>query len=94
MLPRKCKFGNCENIFFAAFFFPSLAAVLIFCTKYVAAILQAKVRLAQDEAYREVAIKATAAQADTAAAVSHLGVTLAEIQSRLAVLEKILKEVE
>lgn len=83
-----------ENIFFAAFFFPSLAAVLIFCTKYLAAIFQAKVRLAQDEAYREVAIRATAAQADTAAVVAHVGVTLTDIQSRLAALEKILKDIE
>ena len=83
-----------ENIFFAAFFFPSLAAVIIFCAKYLAAILQAKVRLAQDEAYREVATKAATAQTETVAALSSLGTTLAEIQSRLTVLERILKEVE
>lgn len=76
-----------ENIFFAAFFFPSAAAVLIFGMKYIAAIKQAKVRLAQDEAYREIAAKAVAAQTATAAA-------LADIQSRLAGLEKVLKEVE
>jgi epoxyqueuosine reductase QueG len=76
-----------ENIFFAAFFFPSAAAVIIFGMKYVAAILQARVRLAQDEAYREIAAKAAAAQAETAA-------TLAQILARLAGLEKVLKEVE
>jgi len=83
-----------ENSYFAAFFFPSLAAVIIFSMKYVSAILQAKVRLAQDEAYREIATKAATAQADTVAAISSLGTTLAEIQSRLTGLEKILKEVE
>jgi hypothetical protein len=55
--------------------------------KYVSAVLQARVRLGQDEAYREIAAKAAAAQADTAAA-------LVEIQSRLAVVERILKAVE
>lgn len=83
-----------ENIFFAAFFFPSAAAVIIFSMKYVSAILQARVRLAQDEAYREIATKATAAQADTAAALSSFSAPLAEIQSRLAAIEKILKDVE
>lgn len=76
-----------ENIFFAAFFFPSAAAVIIFGMKYVAAIMEAKVRLKQDDAYREIAAKAAAAQAETAA-------TLAQVVARLAGLEKVLKEVE
>ena len=76
-----------QEIFLAAFFFPSAAAVLVFFMKYVSAVLQARVRLGQDEAYRELAAKAAAAQAETAAA-------LAEIQSRLAVIERILKQVE
>ncbi len=83
-----------ENIFFAAFFFPAAAAVLVFFMKYVSAILQARVRLAQDEAYREIATKAATAQAETALALSSFGATLAQIQSRLSALEKILKEVE
>jgi hypothetical protein len=76
-----------ENAFFAAFFFPAAAAVLVFFMKYVSAVLQARVRLGQDEAYRELATKATAAQREAAAA-------LADIQARLAKLEKILQEVE
>jgi len=76
-----------ENIFFAAFFFPSLAAVIIFGMKYAAAILEAKVRLKQDDAYRDIAAKAAASQAETAA-------TLAQVLARLAGLEKVLKEVE
>jgi hypothetical protein len=76
-----------DNMYFAAFFFPSLAAVLIFGMKYVAAIVQAKVRQQQDDAYRDIAAKAAAAQAETAA-------TLAQVLARLAGLEKVLKEVE
>ena len=83
-----------EKIFFAAFFFPAAAAVIIFFMKYVSEILQARVRLAQDEAYREIATKAATAQAETAAGISTLGFKLAEIQTRLTVLEKILREVE
>jgi epoxyqueuosine reductase QueG len=83
-----------ESILLAAFFFPSVAAVLIFAMKYGSAVAQARVRLRQDEAYREVAAKAAASQAEIAAALSSFGTLLAEIQSRLGVFEKILKDVE
>jgi hypothetical protein len=76
-----------EEAFFAAFFFPAAAVVLVFLMKYVSAVLQARVRLGQDEAYRELASKAAAAQTETSAA-------LEQIQARLAVIEKILKDVE
>jgi hypothetical protein len=76
-----------ENAFFAAFFFPSAAAVLVFFMKYVSSVLQARVRLGQDEAYREIAANAATSQAATAA-------TLGEVLSRLSVIEKILKDVE
>jgi hypothetical protein len=76
-----------EQAFFAAFFFPAAAVVLVFFMKYVSAVLQARVRLGQDEAYRELATKAATAQAETAAA-------LGQLQTRLAVIEKILKDVE
>jgi hypothetical protein len=83
-----------ENAFLAAFFFPAAAAVLVFFMKYVSAVLQARVRLSQDEAYREIATKAMTAQAETAAALSSLDRSLTEIQARIAVVEKILKQVE
>lgn len=85
--------SNSENIFFAAFFFPAAAAVLVFFMKYVSAVLQARVRLAQDEAYREIAMQAATAQTGTATALATLGTTLTEIQSRLTGVEKILKDV-
>jgi hypothetical protein len=76
-----------EQAFFAAFFFPAAAVVLVFFMKYVSAVLQARVRLGQDEAYRELATKAATAQTETA-------VALGQLQTRLAVIEKILKDVE
>ncbi len=76
-----------EHAFYAAFFLPAAAVVLVFFMKYVSAVLQARVRLGQDEAYRELATKAAAAQTETAAA-------LGQVQTRLAVIEKILKDVE
>ena len=76
-----------ENIFYAAFFFPAAAAVLVFSMKYGSAVMQARVRLGQDQAYRDIAAQAATAQAGTATA-------LADIRSRLAAIEKILKDVE
>ena len=74
-------------------FFPCAAAVLVFFMKYVSAVLQARVRLGQDEAYRELAARAAGTQLSGSGA-SSFGPALAEIQSRLAVVEKILKDVE
>jgi hypothetical protein len=87
-------YEHIESILLAAFFFPSAAAVLIFAMKYGSAVAQARVRLGQDEAYRELAAKAGVTQAEMTAALSSFGTVLAEIQSRLAVVEKILKDVE
>jgi len=68
--------------------------VLIFSMKYGSAVLQARTRLGQDEAYRAIAAKAVSAQAETVAALSSLGTALAEIQSQLDAVKRILKEVE
>jgi hypothetical protein len=75
-----------ENIFFAAFFFPAAAAVLVFFMKYVSEILQARVRLGQDEAYRALAAQAAAAQTQTVS-------LLTDVKLRLAAIEKILTDV-
>jgi len=87
-------FENFANIAFAAFFFPAAAAVLIFAMKYVSGFLQARARAGQDEAYRELAARSTAAQAEMAASLSSLGATLGEMHTRLVAVEKILREVE
>ncbi len=77
---------NIESICLAASFFPAVAVVLVFLTRAVSAVLQARARHVQDQAYREIATKAATAQTETAAA-------LAELQARLIVIEKILKDV-
>lgn len=83
-----------ENIFLAAFFFPAAAAVLIFFMKYVSVILQARATAHQDAAYRELAMRAAAAQSETVAALSAFSAVLADLQARLAGIEKILRDVE
>jgi len=57
--------------------------LLVFGMRFLSAFLQARARLANDDAYRLIAEKAVAIQS-----------SLADIKGRLASVEKILKEVE
>lgn len=68
--------------------------LLVFGMRYFSAMQQSKARLANDGAYRQIAAQAATAQAETATALSSIGATLADVQSRLTAVEKILKEVE
>ena len=83
-----------EHVYLLTLFLPLGTALLIFGMKYYAAVQQAKARLASDEAYRQVAEQAAAAQAETAATLAAINATLGDVKARLAVVEKILREVE
>ena len=61
--------------------------LLVFGMKYYADARHAQSRIQAENAYRDLAEKAVAAQAENAAA-------LAQIAARLAAIEKILKAVE
>jgi hypothetical protein len=62
--------------------------------RYFSAIQQAKFRFASDEAYRQLAENAVAAHARTGNSLESIGATLADLNSRLAAVETVLKEVE
>ncbi len=87
-----------DNVFYAAFFLPSAAAVLIFGMKYLSSILssvlQTRESIALNDAYRQLAAQAAASQAETAAALTNFAAGLVKIQSQLAAVEKILKDVD
>jgi Tfp pilus assembly protein PilO len=83
-----------EHVYLLTIGLPLLTILLVFGMRYYAAVQQAKARLANDDAYRAVAEKAVSAQADTANALAAMNATLADLKSRLAAVEKILKEVE
>jgi uncharacterized protein YfeS len=83
-----------DNVIFAVLFFPAVVFVMVFGMKYLSAALQARARHAQDDTYRVLAKQVAQAQADTAAAVTAQGSVLADVQARLARLEKILTQVE
>ncbi|MDP1736899.1 MAG: hypothetical protein Q8L23_05605 [Caulobacter sp.] len=65
---------------------PFVTILLVFGMRYFALIQQAKARLANDDAYRQIAEKALADHGAAAAA-------LTSIETRLAAIEKILKDV-
>jgi Tfp pilus assembly protein PilO len=68
--------------------------LLVFGMKYFSAARQARAQIAGDDGMRDLAIKASAAQADTSASLASLRAELTEVKSRLTSIEKILKEVE
>lgn len=68
--------------------------LLVFGMRYVSAVQQAKARLANGEAYRQIAEKAAAGQSETAASLASIQAALADVRTRLTAIEKILKDVE
>lgn len=83
-----------EKIYLLSIFLPLATAILIFGMRYYSAVQQARARYAHDEAYRQMAATALAAQSQSAAALASIEATLAELRARLAAIEKVLKEVE
>jgi hypothetical protein len=83
-----------ETIYLLTLFALPATLLLIFGMKYYSATQQAKVRQADDATYRQLAAQAVAAQAETAAALTSIGASLAELTTRVAAVEKILKQVE
>ena len=72
---------------------PLGAVVLVFGMRYVSVIVQAKSRLANDDAYRRIAETAAGAEAATATALTAIQAALADAATRLTAIEKILKDV-
>lgn len=83
-----------EYVYFLTIGLPLATILLIFGMKYFSAAQQAKARLASDEAYRQIAAQAAAAQAETAKTLASIDATLADLKARLSGVEQLLKEVE
>jgi hypothetical protein len=79
-------------VFTLAAFFGTIIAV--FAIRYTSLNRQAKARHDNDETYRDLAARATQSQAETAIALGAVNATLAELRTRIAGLEKVLREVE
>ena len=83
-----------EHLYLLTICLPLATVLLVFGMRYFSAIQQARARLANDDAYRQIAEKAATAQAETATALSAIQAALADVRTRLTAVEKILKEVE
>jgi phage shock protein A len=80
--------------FLVAVSLPCATVLVIFGMRYVSAVRQARARLAQDGAYRDLAEKAVTLESQVTALMSALQAEMAAIGVRLAAVEKILKDVE
>lgn len=83
-----------ENLYLLTICLPLATILLVFGMRYFSAMQQAKARLANDPAYRQIAAQAASAQADTARVLSSIDVTLADPKARVTAVEHILKAVE
>lgn len=66
---------------------------IIFAMKYLSAAVQARAKARADEAYRELAQRAAAAQSESAVSLATVKTELQSIGTRLAAVEKMLKDV-
>ena len=73
---------------------PVAAILIVFGMRYYAAVQQARARLANDDAYRQLAESASAAQSQIATSLAAMETNLTDVRTRMAAVETILKAVE
>jgi ABC-type spermidine/putrescine transport system permease subunit I len=73
---------------------PCVTVLAVFAMRYVAKVHEARARLANDGAYRDLAEKAVTLESQATSLMSAVQAELAAIAARLTAVEKILKEVE
>jgi hypothetical protein len=70
-----------------------ITVVLLFGMKYFSASRQALFRVVGDDSLRQLAEKSALAQAESAASLAVVQSDVAEVKTRLAAIEKLLREV-
>jgi septal ring factor EnvC (AmiA/AmiB activator) len=83
-----------KDVYLLTLCLPLLTVLLVVAIRQVSAVLQARARLTQDDAYRQLAAQVAQSQAETAAQLAAMAATLARLESRTASVEHILKQVE
>ena len=73
---------------------PLATILIVFAMRYYANIQEAKARLANDGAYRQLAESASAAQSQIATKLAAMETSLTDMRTRMAAVETILKAVE
>lgn len=83
-----------ESVYLLTICIPLAVILIIFAMKYFSAAYAARARQAGDSAYKALAERAVAAQAENQAALAIMEAQLAKVAASLATVEKILKQVE
>ena len=83
-----------ENIYLMTLCLILGTVLLVFGMKYFSAAHRARSEAASEDAYRQLASKATTAQAESAASLATIQTGIVEMNTRLAAVEQILKQVE
>jgi len=88
--------GNTEvqGLWFAAVFLGLVTILLVVIIVQVGALWRARITIARERAYQELAVSQAAATEQTAAALEHLNGTLTDIEERLSSVERMMREVE
>ncbi len=73
---------------------PLVTILIVFRMRYLAAVQQARARLANDDAYRQLAESASAAQSQIATSLAAMEANLSDVRTRMAAVETILKAVD
>lgn len=73
---------------------PLVTILIVFAMRYYATVQQARARLANDDAYRQLAESASAAQSQIATSLTAMEANLSDVRTRMAAVENILKAVE
>ena len=73
---------------------PLATVLIVFRMRYNATVQEARARAASDDAYRQLAESASAAQAQIATSLAAMEAGLSDMRTRMAAVETILKAVE
>jgi hypothetical protein len=73
---------------------PLATILIVFAMRYYAIVQQAKARLANDDAYRQLAEGSAASQSRIATSLTAMEAGLSDVRTRMAAVETILKAVE
>lgn len=83
-----------EVLYLFTLVLPLATILIVFAMRYYAHVQQARARLANDDAYRQLAESASAAQSQIATSLAAMETSLADVRTRMAAVETILKAVE
>ncbi len=82
-----------ESLYVFTICVPFVTILLVFGMRAVSAAVQARARLADDHAYRQIAQKAAVSGSEVAAALSAIQAAMADVRQRIASIETVLKDV-